>query len=846
MTRFIEWLLGLDGIRLARDAPLILQWERQVEAWMLVGMALVAVAWIAMVYRKEPTGAGRRAALAGVRCTIIALVVVLFCRPVLVLQRNRVEPSHVALLLDTSQSMGAADSYHDSALASTVARGAGLLNPDELRRHSRFELIRRALLSDDGVAPRRLLERNGVQLVTFDNVVQMRGFFRTAEPESVSALTDQLRSLRPDGAATDVPGAILHVLEKNRGRRLAAIILAGDGQSTQPTSLKDALDAAAGRQIPIFPLRIGDPRRPQDLEVVSVNAPTAAFVHDLLSVEAVIRATALTGPTTIQVRLVDEQTGRAVNTREIVLQPQAEAQLNSAQPESRDDQPVQVEVRLSTKPERIGLARYRIDVSPLEGELVLENNVQRVDVTIMEDHLRVLYVEGYPRYEYRYLKNALLREPTVSLSVLLLQADDPFVQEGTDPIRRFPQTPQELNRYDVVLLGDVDPRGGWLSDAQARMLLDWVGNHGGGFGLIAGARAAPHRFLGTVLEKLLPIRIDPAFQGVDDRPIRSGFRLRWTDDGRRSNLFLIAAGEEGPECQGDLCDTLGTALEQSDRIWESLPQLYWIAATLGPRSGAQVLAQHPTLRTATGPLPLIVLGRYGAGKLFFQASDDTWLWRRHTGELLHDTYWVRVVRELMPEKHAVRDRRYVLRTDRRVYEYGAPVRAQLEFFDAELLGEQSDRISMKMLPPDSEVTHARRAGRGAKMIFALHRLGPESNRFEGSTVPDQPGSYLLTAAGLPPRAGEREVSAAILVQRPDLEARRPEADHEALDRIASATGGRVLDLDQLEKEFATIRDRSVQIPDDLTEPLWDSKLALMLFVVLISIEWVVRKACGLL
>lgn len=841
MTRVIEWLLGLDGIRLGRDAPLILRWERHVEAWMLVGMASAAVVWIALVYLKEPTGSVRRAALAGVRCVIIALVVVLFCRPVLVLQRNRVEPSHVALLLDTSQSMGAADSYHDGALASTVARGAGLSNPGELRRHSRFELIRRALLSDDAAAPRRLLERNDVQLVTFDNAVEMRGFFRTTETESVSALTDQLRSLQPEGVATDVPGAILQVLEKNRGRRLAAIILASDGQSTQPTSLKDALDAAAGRQVPIFPLRIGDPRRPRDLEVVSVNAPAAAFVHDLLAVEAVIRATALTTPTTIRVRLVDEQTGRPVDTREIVLQPQAKAQSDSLQPESRDDQPVRAEVHLSTKPERIGLARYRIEVSPLEGELVLENNVQRVDVAIMEDHLRVLYVEGYPRYEYRYLKNALLREPTVSLSVLLLQADEPFVQEGTDPIRRFPQTPQELNRYDVVLLGDVDPRGGWLSDAQARMLLDWVGNQGGGFGLIAGERAAPHRFLGTVLEKLLPIRIDPAFQGADERPLRSGFRIRWTDDGRGSNLYRIAAGESARECQDGLCTTLGTILEQSDRLWETLPQLYWIAATLGPRSGAQVLAQHPTLRTATGPMPLIVLGRYGAGKLFFQATDDTWLWRRHTGELLHDTYWVRVVRELMPETRAVRDRRYVLRTDRRVYEYGASVRAQLEFFDAELLGEQSDRISMKMLPSPSEVTRTRRAGR-----FTVHRLGPESNRFEGSTVPDQPGSYLLTVAGLPPRPGEREVSAAILVHWPDLEARRPEADHEVLNRIASATGGRVLDLDQLETGFATIRDRSVQIPDDVTEPLWDSKLALMLFVVLISIEWVVRKACGLL
>ena len=104
----------------------------------------------------------------------------------------------------------------------------------------------------------------------------------------------------------------------------------------------------------------------------------------------------------------------------------------------------------------------------------------------------------------------------------------------------------------------------------------------------------------------------------------------------------------------------------------------------------------------------------------------------------------------------------------------------------------------------------------------------------------------MEAASISPRPGDRSASVLVRVQRPDLEARRPEADYEALERIAAATGGQVLELDQLEMEFGNIRDRSVQIPDDLIESLWDSKLVLALFVFMISMEWGLRKAFGLL
>jgi hypothetical protein len=130
--------------------------------------------------------------------------------------------------------------------------------------------------------------------------------------------------------------------------------------------------------------------------------------------------------------------------------------------------------------------------------------------------------------------------------------------------------------------------------------------------------------------------------------------------------------------------------------------------------------------------------------------------------------------------------------------------------------------------------------------FEVHQISPQSNIFEGTYVPPHPGGFSLEAAELAPRPGDRTASVLIRVERPDLEARRPEADHDALERIADVSGGRVLDLDQLEADFGAIRDRSVLIPDDVVETLWDSKLVLVLFVLMISTEWSLRKAFGLL
>lgn len=781
MNEFLQWALDLQDIRLGEDAPILLKWQNPFEPWLGVSLALMVALCLVLIYRREPGSKTRRIVLGSIRFALVLLVGVLLCRPTLVLQKNREEPSYIALLVDTSRSM----SFVDSA-----ATGNG-------QREARLDVLREALLRDNEAALKALFHRNQLELYSFAGHFQSEGFVESTE--QLSTVTQRLQSLVADGQSSDIGNAIERALDDASGRRIAAIVLASDGQATDENSVRPALELARARNTRIYPIRIGSPVAPIDVEVGPLTTEPVVFVNDLVSIVAGVSLRGSSDPVDVVLRLVDDQTGAILGTESTVLSEDAS----------------QAQIELYTVPTRAGVIRYRVEIAPLADERTPENNADYADITVLSDKLRVLYVEGYPRYEYRYLKNALVREESMDVSVLLLEADEAFVQEGTTPIRRFPETPEELRRYDVILMGDVDPRAGWLTSAQITMLLDYVANGGGGFGVIAGERSAPYRYRGTELEKLLPVRIDPDFLGRYEGNLTNGFRPVLTPEGRRSRIFRFT-GDPG----------------RSESMFESLPELYWIARTLGPRPGATVLAEHPGMTVDSEPMPLVATGRYGAGKLFFQATDDTWRWRRHVGELLHDAYWIRVTRDLVQPDRMDRENRYALRTDRRTYTYGEPVRALIQVFDGRLLAELRDTIEVTAHDIHDSVVER----------FEARRISPESDLFEATFVPPGAGRFTLQAASLPAQVGSSPPEAAIRVEDAALELRRFNANHELLMQIASQTDGEVVELRELADQFATIRSRSAQVPDDTVEPLWDSRLALILFGSMITIEWIVRKA----
>ena len=135
------------------------------------------------------------------------------------------------------------------------------------------------------------------------------------------------------------------------------------------------------------------------------------------------------------------------------------------------------------KPDEIGTLDLSIEAVKQAGEVDDEDNVRTAQVSVLDAKIAVLYVEGYPRWEYRYLKNEMIRDATVDISCLLTSADPSFAQEGDRPIKRFPESIQELLDYDVVIFGDVDPRQ--FTDAQLQLVQDFVSRNGGGFAMVA-------------------------------------------------------------------------------------------------------------------------------------------------------------------------------------------------------------------------------------------------------------------------------------------------------------------------------------------------------------------------
>lgn len=802
LQRLLEWLLDLDHIRLGRDAPLSLQWEMPLPVWFLAPLTALLAALVVVAYRGE--GGGRfRWPATGMRIGLLLLVAVMISQPVLVLQRDRVEPSRVVLLVDTSRSMAERDDYTDDPRrASRIAVATGV-PPADLIGRTRLELVTAALRHAETSPLAAMMIRNDLEFYTFGRT--LRRELSISDAADRRQVTELMAHLSADDAATHLHDALSSILKQTGGERTAAVVLASDGRSTEPGSASDAVGMARAHQVPIYPILVGTAAARRNVGVEPDLIQNRVHLRDRFAVRVRVTAGGLERDERTTMRVVATEDGTVWGERSIDLKPDAEA----------------VEVSVRVKAAQAGVIELRVEIEPLDGERDTHDNSFLATVRVDDRPIRVLYVDGYPRFEYRYLKNTLLREPTLRTSILLLSADREFAPEGTDPIVRFPTTVEELGEYDVVLLGDVDPGDDWLSPGQQELLVDFVSQQGGGLGFLSGTRHMPIAFRGTPLEKLMPVRIDPDFLGRYDRSLEEPFRSTVTPDGAGGALF-----------QGML---EGAAGESGATAVPFMPGMYWVARTLGAKPGAVVMAEVSTGTPGEPALPVIVTGRYGAGSVFFCAVDETWRWRRDGGEWWFDSFWLQVCRALARTAREGADP-VSLRTNRQRYAFGEPVVVTAEVHDPGLASLGGHEWPIVVL--DSE-------GRPVERVL-LTRMGESVERFEGSFTPRRAGTYIVSAEEEGGGSGGNDTRTIVYVSDADLERRRTEADFDGLSLLAAESGGRTMELDEIGDVAGGILDRSRRIPDDFVEPLWDTGLVLAVFVSMIACEWLLRKSRGLL
>ncbi len=781
MQRLLEILLGLEKGFLSREGELSLQfnphWPGQdwvgAVSWNVL-LAVLALMLVLYVYRREGRTRGVRLGLGIVRGVLLGFLLVLLNRPILTLGQSRNEPSVLAVMVDDSVSMRVRDAGAGSSL-------------------SRLEAVEKLLSSADRSLIKELSATHQVRLYRFDS-----------DKEAITA--EALAKLEPTGQHTQILPSLRGVLADLQGQRLAGVVVMTDGRETPASALAEGLAAVKDFGVKVYPVAVGSDKAPANIDVQSISVQDSAFKGDIVNVRAMVRGTGYEPghPVTLQVK--DKKTGR------ILTSP---GQNGETKVVLADDQAVEAEVQF--KADEVGSLDLVVEAVKQAGEVDDEDNIRTAQLAVMDAKISLLYVDGYPRWEYRYLKNEMIRDKTVEVSCLLTSADPTFAQEGDKPIKRFPESIEEMMDYDVVLFGDVDPRQ--FSDAQLQLVADFVNRRGGGFGMVAGPKWSPVAFKNTAIEALLPVSLSRVDGDEAPAAITSGFRPALTKEGTSSSIFRFFSDRA----------------ENQKYLSEGMQPIFWYSKGVMAKPGVgEVYAAHPN---DTGPdgrkAPLLVLGRYGAGRTLFSAIDDSWRWRFYTGESVFDTYWVQQIRYLARSKK-LGQRRITFTSLRPMYQLGEQIRLSLRIMDPQLIQQLPEQLRVEVMDGNGQIVRHE----------TLVRQEGQPELYVATFAADRVGNFTVK---LPSVSGQVEAQELpITVAVPKLELAQPQVDRTFLTRLASETLGRVVDLDQAGKVLpGMIASAARVIPVETTRPLWDAPLALGMFVLLITGEWVGRKMFGM-
>lgn len=775
-TLLWRWLTGDGGADM-----LSLSWLHPVPAWVWVLMALGVSLFAGWSYSRLAGSLWLRCVMAVLRVLGLMWLIVLLSGPMLVQTRERVEPDRLIWLVDRSGSMNVRDeaqSTRDEQVKEQVSQLATEIEqkPD-IWSHERNQYWYGFDDQAYAVNPQKLADTSG------------------------------------GAGGTQIATALETVLDQHQGHPISAVVLISDGRTPQRVGA-ELLRKLQQSAVSVFSVPVGLERSYTDIAIAQVDAPQQAYANDVVPVRvqlSLLPDDQTIEPSRVKVQLIDTQTGAVLD--EVTAK------------DGKLTEPVQ----LNVKSQQVGSRDWLVKVvyDPPSGpsshpgaELNEENNQQLVTVNLIDEPIRVLYIDGYPRWEYRYLKSALMREKSIKSSMFLISADQQFAQEGDVPIARLPQTAQEFEAYDVIIIGDVPSRH--FSTEQLSMIRDHVAQRGAGLIWIGGARWTPVTYDTTVLANLLPMRQVSAVSALGNQPVNV------VPTALAKSLQVLEL-EPGKVTDKQTVAQLTTPLRWVQQLGELKPV-------------AEVLAEAQFVNGNETNLPLITSLRYGAGQVLYVASDDFWRWRYAKGDLYYQPFWTQLVRLLGRGRVAQTDQSTTLSTAHRRLLLKQNTVVKLTTRDALLL--EQNRQSIRVL------VESIKDGQVVDQMDLLPQQTTESAGSSSDKVyqviwqPRHTGRLRLYPADAS-LASSGSVQSFIQVQHPDDEMRQPQPDHALLTHLAQQTGGQVVALDEMEKLANILPNRARRTPDDIRYPLWHDLWVYLFFVTFITVEWILRKVCKL-
>ncbi|MEM9110244.1 MAG: hypothetical protein AAGC72_09485 [Planctomycetota bacterium] len=801
LASWLDGLFGLDSSMSLSDENTALGWAHPLPgwAWLLIVVAAFAVAHGS--YARMEGARWARFGLATFRTFLLIALAILLAGPTVVRTDITPESDWLLVMVDRSASM----TFEDTQ--------------DGGRAISRDEALKQALAGQLGLfGEDKLGETRNIVWFGYD-----REAYPIDTPTADNLLSD------PGVQATNLRTAIDQVLQAAAGRTISGVVLFGDGQSPQPTG-QATIEKLARQDIPVFSVPLGSVVPRLDLAVQRIDAPVSAFAGDLVPVTVTVRRQDILpgedpgltiDPSEVIVRLIDADTGDIVDERTLEEDGFASPVRLQAQSELAGELNLRAEVS------------YEGSVQDVQAEIATKNNSRSASIAMVDRALKVLYVDRV-RFEYKFLVPMLKREESIDSSILLVDADRGFVQEGDTPLSRFPLTAEEIRPYDVIVLGDVHPR--FFSDQQLALIREHVATRRAGLLWIGGERHTPNLYAGTDLELLLPMTTPSAVGRLV--PDAGGFEvpIEPTDVAKELNLLRLSLKRDSG---------VGSPLAE----WPgNLPPFRW-AQDLGTlRPGARTLAHALGMVSAvtSQPSPLVVLYRFGGGEVIYVGTDETFRWRKVGGEVYFEQFWIQLMRKLGRTRLQQIDDRARFTVSPPAVDLGATQLAELIIDDPALIrsAPQSVRVDVleRGLTDEEELTpvgevELRPAGFQGDVDSGARAV------YQANWRSDRPGRFVLRITE--PLLEALELEAPAEVRDPAQELARAATDHGRLIRLANGTGGAVVELTNLAQLETLIPDRSRELTSETRQPLTNTLIALLVLLGLLTLEWALRRGLKL-
>jgi hypothetical protein len=771
----------------------------------LVLFLLFTLAITAVLYSRERSlPVGRRVLLALLRGALCLLIVVLLLEPVRATSHSVVVPGNVLILIDVSESMAIEDSRQTSVDLADAALALNKMNFDdkrvadtvrpEVEKVSRWAMAKGILEHPKLAFLRESNEKYRLRYFSFGEQLE-------AVPDEGESLRDWLAKTKPTSPSTRLGEAVQRAVERYSGQPISAVIVLTDGGSNGGV---DPAEAARDARVPIFTVGLGLPA-PEDLRLQTVIVADAVFPKDRVPVRVQLTATPGLRGKIVDLVVKNRTDGTILDRKKITLA----------------DKETQFEELSFVPQEKSGTLKLEVAVSELPGEASVDNNKQFREVTVLDKKIRVLYVEGSPHWEFRYLRAVLERDPRLDVKFLMTRGDEDLPRTSDRYIARFPEKEADAFLYDLVIIGDVP--SGYFTPAQLEWLEKLVRERGGSFLMLAGHHYAPMSYLDTPVATLLPVKV---LGGKDE--IDADVHPSVTAAGLRSSMMALEAQDEETQAR-----------------WSVVRPLYDMPRLDGAKAGATVLA---TLSDKAGraSYPLIAWQRVGTGKSLYVGTDQLWRLRYKHGDEYHARFWGQAIRFLTLSRLKGEDRRIRLETERTGFRAGerVPLFANVLDEDFRPASAETFMVQVDRVPPQGEAR-----------LIALKAAPGSPGLYEGFFTPEEAGSYRLSS-----RPSDQAHSNVVDFQVEKLNRERmdPAMQLGTLQEMAALSGFPTRDGASVKNRgrFLTVRDlpglpnlledrsRTVALPPQ-EEELWNHWLVMSAVLLLAGSEWFLRRRMDL-